>query len=215
MTYSAKTSLYAMVGKPIRHSLSPEFYNLAFDAFDIDSVCVAFELDENDAQKLIDTASFLDIKGLSVTMPLKTSMAGCVDELSLQAGFLNAVNAVVFKDTKATGHNTDGKGLINLLEKNSFSYKNERVLMSGLGGAGRAVALELILEGVGHLLISVLDEERAMAERFLQTLRSLDSCPELRLIETREETLLEELNKGVKRILTVRLSACILMLIEA
>ena len=102
-----------------------------------------------------------------MTMPLKTSMAGCVDELSLQAGFLNAVNAVVFKDTKATGHNTDGKGLINLLEK-QFSYKNERVLMSGLGGAGRAVALELILEGVGHLLISVLDEERAMAERFLR-----------------------------------------------
>ena len=48
--------------------------------------------------------------GLNITFPCKQAVIPLLDELSDEARAMGAVNTVVFRDGKATGHNTDGSG---------------------------------------------------------------------------------------------------------
>lgn len=195
MLCNAQTKLYAMVGSPIRHSLSPLFYNYFFQKYGLNQICLAFDVNEGQAKDIIRLSTLWGVEGISVTMPLKSIMAQNLNHLTLQAETLQAVNAIKIVDKETFGYNTDGKGLVTLLENNGFAYIHERVVMSGLGGAGRAIALELILGHVGELIIAVQDQEREQAEQFLHALQGFSKHTKLQLISTDEDSLLQALNE--------------------
>ena len=162
ITVSGDTRVAAVIGDPIRHSLSPTIFNAAFAEVGLDWVYLAFEVAEADTAGALDAARALGIQGLSVTMPHKTAAAKLVDELTSSARTLGAVNCVARDGRRLIGHNTDGAGFIaSLTHDAGFAPAGRSCLVLGSGGAARAVVLALAEAGADEVIVVNRTRERA------------------------------------------------------
>lgn len=150
---SGTTTMYGLIGSPVSHSGSPAMYNYSFKRLGIDSVYLAWEIREGQMADFIKAARLLNIKGFNVTMPCKMETAGLVDELSPAAQIIGAVNTVVIKDGKLTGHITDGKGFVLNLEDKGVTLKDKRIVLMGGGGAGTAIFVQAALDGAKEIFV--------------------------------------------------------------
>ena len=137
---SSRTSFAAVIGDPVKHSLSPVIHNVGFQSLGIDWVYVACEVKEGEAQSALDAMKALGLRGLSVTMPHKTAIASLVDSVSSAAQALHSVNTVeVATDGSLVGHSTDGDGLVASLVEQGVTVEGKTILILGAGGAARSV----------------------------------------------------------------------------
>ncbi|MGH8465195.1 MAG: shikimate dehydrogenase, partial [Pseudomonas sp.] len=83
--------------------------------------------------------------------------------LSAEARGIGAVNTVVLKEGKRTGHNTDCLGFAEGFRRGLSDARRSRVVQMGAGGAGAAVAHALLTEGVEQLTVFDVEVERAQA----------------------------------------------------
>jgi shikimate dehydrogenase len=154
----------AVIGSPVRHSLSPVIHNAAFGAAGVDWTFLAFEVAPGAAAAALQGVRTLGIDGISVTMPHKTDVAAAVDACSPVAARLRAVNTVRRRpDGSLEGHNTDGDGFVAALREAGVEPAGRRVVLLGAGGAARALALALGDAGVADL--AVVNRTPAPAER--------------------------------------------------
>ncbi|HKY68817.1 MAG TPA: hypothetical protein VJM49_20685, partial [Acidimicrobiales bacterium] len=109
------TRVVAVIGSPVRHSLSPALLNAAFAAADLDWVYAAFEVREGAGPAAVAAMRTLGLGGLSVTMPHKAAAHDAVDARTPVAAALGAVNCVFWDGDRLAGDNTDGPGLIDAL----------------------------------------------------------------------------------------------------
>ncbi len=159
---TGSTRLDAVIGSPVRHSLSPVIFNAAYDALGLDRVFVALDVAEGDASQAIDAMRTLGIDHLSVTMPHKTEVAHAVDELTDEARLLDAVNCVVHAGGKLIGHNTDGPGLLAALDhETGFAPQGKSCAVVGAGGAARAVVVSLARAGASEVVVINRSRDRA------------------------------------------------------
>ena len=79
------TRVAAVIGTPVRHSLSPAIHNAGFAALDLDWRFVAFEVASGDAARALEGMRAFGLGGLSVTTPHKDAVAELVDERSEDA----------------------------------------------------------------------------------------------------------------------------------
>ncbi len=144
MTPTAATRVAAVIGTPIRHSLSPVIYNAAFRALGLDWLYVAFDVPAGEGEAAVRAIRPLGLVGLSVTMPHKEAAARACDELTSDAAVLSAVNSVRLSDDgRLHGDSTDGEGFVRALREAGHDPTGRRVLVLGAGGAARAVVLAL------------------------------------------------------------------------
>ena len=137
---NSSTSIAAVIGDPVKHSLSPVIHNVGFKSLGIDWVYVACEVKEGETQSALDAMKVLGLRGLSVTMPHKTAIASLVDSVSPAAQALHSVNTVeVATDGSLVGHSTDGDGLVASLKEHGVSVHGQAILILGAGGAARSV----------------------------------------------------------------------------
>lgn len=155
------TRLAGLLGYPIRHSRSPRMHNLAFDKLGIDAVYLTFEIDNDKLESAINAMRTLDVIGFNVTMPNKQKVIPYLDELSEEAKLIGAVNTVSNVNGKLKGYNTDAKGFMMNLDNHGVEYIGKKVVMSGAGGAGSAIAIQFALDGVKELVIFDMFEESA------------------------------------------------------
>ena len=94
MTVSGYTRLAAIIGDPVRHSLSPVMHNAAFAAAGLDWLFVALPVVRGAGARAIDAIRVLGLEGLSVTMPHKADAAAACDEVRGDAARLQSVNCV-------------------------------------------------------------------------------------------------------------------------
>ena len=137
---TATTNVAAVIGSPVRHSLSPILHNAAFRATNQDWAYLAFEVPAGRAAEALVGMKALGLRGLSVTMPHKQAIARVVDELSPAAARLDAVNCVVVRDGRLVGENTDGIGFVRAFEEEfAVGAAGLRFAVLGAGGAARAI----------------------------------------------------------------------------
>lgn len=159
---AATTHVAAVIGNPIRHSLSPAMHNAAFRALDLDWVFVAFPVEEGEVVRALDGVRALGVVGLSVTMPHKEAVAAAVDRLTPAAEALGAVNAVLRRpDGTLVGDNTDGPGFVASLSDDGFDPGARRCVVLGAGGAARAVVRALGQAGAAEIVVVNRTPERA------------------------------------------------------
>ncbi|MFH1256546.1 MAG: shikimate dehydrogenase [Candidatus Diapherotrites archaeon] len=132
--------LFAVIGKPLGHSLSPKMHNAAFKAKKINAVYFALETDK--AKDAIGLMKALGIKGYSVTIPLKETALHLMDSVEPLAKRIGAINTVVNRNGRLYGYNTDCFGAISALEE-KISLKGKNALVLGAGGAAKAIAFGL------------------------------------------------------------------------
>jgi len=139
MAINATTKVFAVIGDPVGHSLSPRMHNAAFAAVGFDGVYVALHVLPSDLPAAMAGVRATGIAGLNVTIPHKVAVIPLLDELDKSAKTVGAVNAIVNVQGKLFGHNTDVYGVRLSLEKMAGSTKGMKVVLLGAGGAGRAV----------------------------------------------------------------------------
>jgi shikimate dehydrogenase len=159
---SATTQVAAVIGYPVRHSLSPAMHNAAFAALGLDWVYTAFEVDPHQGEAAVRAMVPLGIRGMSVTMPHKDAAAAAVDELSPTASVLGAVNCVVNRDGTLVGENTDGDGFVASLRlDHAVDPAGMRCVVLGAGGAARSVIRALGAAGAAE--VAVVNRTPALA----------------------------------------------------
>jgi len=140
-----QTQVFAVIGDPIAHSLSPLLHNTAFITQRINAVYLPFLV--KNLRDFLKAVPEFGLRGFSVTLPHKQSilrhLQDC-DALSAEIGAANTV--VVRRDGSLYGCNTDYVGVLRALEKKLCLAKS-RVLVLGAGGSARAAALALTRAG--------------------------------------------------------------------
>ncbi|MBV8297248.1 MAG: shikimate dehydrogenase [Acidimicrobiia bacterium] len=157
------TRVAAVIGYPIRHSVSPVIHNAAFRALDLDWVFAALEVAPGRAAAAAEGVRDLGLAGLSVTMPHKSDVVRALDRVTSTAATLGAVNTVIRHGSRELlGDNTDGAGFLDALRTDEgFDPGGRRCLVVGAGGAARAVVLALALAGAAEVVVANRTRSRA------------------------------------------------------
>lgn len=141
----AETKLCAVIGNPVRHSLSPAIHNAAFEAEGLNYAYLAFEVEDLSACSAAMRA-LGEFRGMSVTIPHKIAIMEFLDEVSASAQNVGSVNTVTNDHGKLIGSTTDGPGALRAFSEAGVNLAGRRVLCLGAGGAVRAVAFAVAEE---------------------------------------------------------------------
>ncbi|MBJ8325230.1 shikimate dehydrogenase [Streptococcus pacificus] len=165
MLIDGKTRLAAVIGNPIKHSLSPFIHNLSFQKTGINGMYLAFELLSSDIEITLETIKRFDMFGLNVSMPYKQAVLPFLDSISNEAQLMGAVNTICLKEGQLIGYNTDGLGFLKSLEDQvHFLIKEKTMVIIGSGSAATAIIVQAAIEGVTKIIIftkeSYLDETK-------------------------------------------------------
>ena len=142
---------FGLIGKSLAHSFSPIFFKNYFEQNGIVANYELFELETIEKVKAI--LSDESISGLNVTVPYKIEIIPFLDEIDAVAQTIGAVNVVAFKEGKTVGYNTDAYGFQQSI-KPFLTFKHERALILGTGGASKAIEYVFKQIGIDVLFIS-------------------------------------------------------------
>jgi len=137
VVFSGAAEVFGLIGNPVSHSLSPIFWNAAFEAEKKDCVYVPFLVEESRLNEAVRGLSAISVKGFNVTAPFKEKICSFLDEIFSPAKEIGSVNSVkCLKDGKLHGYNTDYSALSSILDE---LPKLETVTLIGAGGAGKTI----------------------------------------------------------------------------
>ena len=134
---NGRTRVFAILGDPVSHSLSPAMHNAAFRALGLDAVYVPMPCRAEDVPGLLAGLARAGGGG-NVTVPHKEAAARAVDRLEPRALALGACNTFWEDDGGAAGDNTDVAGVLDALDR--LAAPDRPWLVAGTGGSARAVA---------------------------------------------------------------------------
>lgn len=153
----------AVVGDPVRHSLSPRLHNAAYAALGLDWAYLAFAVRPGGLRSAVEGARALGLRGLSVTTPHKELAAEIADQRSPLVERLGAASTLVFRLGMTVAESADGIGVIGDLREAGFDAAGRKVVVIGAGGAARAAIVALAEEGASEVV--VVNRTAANAER--------------------------------------------------
>lgn len=162
------TAVYGLVGDPVAHSAGRVFHNRAYAALGVDAVYIPFLC--HDLADFLDgaggAAAAINLRGLSVTMPLKQAALGLAASASETARRAGAANTLTFADGRWTADNTDYAAVAETVreraEAEGISLADAPALLLGAGGAGRAIGAALASLGC-KVTVSARNMDKACA----------------------------------------------------
>lgn len=158
-----KTRLFGIIGHPIEQVKSPELLTANFRARGRNAIMLPFHiLPEKFDETMRGIMALKNLDGLVATVPYKLRLMEYMDHVYPSGKRIGAVNASRReKDGTWSGDMFDGQGMVRGLANNGVDVKGKRVMMSGAGGVGSAIADSLAAAGVKTLLIHDIDEKKA------------------------------------------------------
>ena len=147
---------YGLIGYPLGHSFSRDFFNEKFRNEGIDAEYVNFEIPDISRFPEILTEN-PDLRGLNVTIPYKEKIISYMDTLSEEARQIGAVNVIRVSERKGQtylkGFNSDVIGFTRSIEP-LLEPKHKKALILGTGGASKAIRYGLEQLGLEYRLVS-------------------------------------------------------------
>ncbi len=151
-----------IIGHPIGHSISPVFQQAALDAVGFDGTYEPWDVEPDEVGEFVDGLRAPGTLGINVTVPHKEAVIPFLDEVDDWASTAGAVNTIVNREGRLTGHNTDGIGFLRALREGAgFDPRGRDVLVLGAGGSARGVVYALARAGIAQLFIANRTVERA------------------------------------------------------
>lgn len=133
--------LYGLIGYPLGHSFSSNFFTDKFASENIDAAYWNFEIPSIDELSEV-IASHPNLRGLNVTIPYKQKIIPYLDEISKEAREIGAVNVVKVVHeggrTRLIGYNSDVIGFHDSILPLLKPY-HKKALILGTGGASKAI----------------------------------------------------------------------------
>jgi shikimate dehydrogenase len=150
----------AVIGDPVRHSLSPPMHNAALAQMATTDARFAswrYWKIEASAESLPDTLSVLHrlgFLGVNLTMPHKQIAVSVVTAIDPHAAAMGAVNTLRRTPSGYEGFNSDGYGIIEALRESiGVEVAGADIVLLGAGGAARAAAVAFVERGCRSLSI--------------------------------------------------------------
>ncbi|MBR1804711.1 MAG: shikimate dehydrogenase [Muribaculaceae bacterium] len=151
--------IYGLVGFPLAHSFSRDYFNQKFASEGINAEYLNFEID--DINHLMEIVSeYPTLGGLNVTAPYKEQVIPFLTEMDDYAQAIGAVNVIkIMRDSKTgdvlglKGYNSDALAFGQTMES-LLTPQRSSALILGTGGAAKAVASALHELGVATLFVS-------------------------------------------------------------
>ncbi|MDR2639640.1 MAG: shikimate dehydrogenase [Helicobacteraceae bacterium] len=141
--------LFAVLGDPIAHSLSPLMHNFVYRQNAIEAIYARARV--ADGKRLREVFETLGLSGANITVPHKESAFELCDEVRGIAARLGAVNTWVKEGDRIAGYNTDAEGFAaSIAPLNGV----KSALVLGAGGAARSIALALIESGADTAVVN-------------------------------------------------------------
>lgn len=136
--------LFAVVGNPVHHSLSPVMMSACFEALGLSALYAAFYVDE--LERDLEILHRTGFSGLSVTLPYKEMVCRLAERIDSTAKQIGAANTLRRTERGWEGCNTDWTGALRALS-GACEVGGKSALILGAGGAARAVAYGLLSAG--------------------------------------------------------------------
>lgn len=147
--------LYAVMGNPVDHSLSPRIHGMFAEQFRMALDYRRVHVDVGGFDQAVDSFRAGGGQGANVTVPFKLEAWELADDHSERAGIAGAANTLSFRNDRIHADNTDGAGLCRDIADNlGFTLSGRRVLVIGAGGAVRGVLGPLLDEHPAEIMIA-------------------------------------------------------------
>ena len=148
---------YGLIGYPLGHSFSRNFFNEKFASENIQAEYVNFEIPSIEQFPEIIRAN-PNLAGLNVTIPYKEAVIPYLNRLDTDAAAIGAVNVIRInrispKETELVGYNSDVIGFSRYIEP-QLEPHHKKALILGTGGASKAVNFGLKKLGLETLFVS-------------------------------------------------------------
>lgn len=164
MTIDGKTQLYGLLGWPVGHSLSPVMHNAAAAALGLNLAYVPLPVAPAQLPAAVRGLAALGFHGANVTVPHKEAVVPLLDELSVAASAIGAINTITVAGGALLGDNTDWSGFLADLRALDLALDGRDCLVLGAGGAARAVVYALLRAGgCVHVLARRAGQAAALA----------------------------------------------------
>ena len=146
--------LYAIIGKPVTHSLSPVLHNHWFNKYNIEASYSLIDIDDHGLQSVIEKIKSKELHGVNVTLPYKQKIIPHLDRLINDARLTNSVNTIYLDNNNTVvGENTDVYGLQAAYLKEIVSENNKKALVIGAGGVSPSVIFSLKKSNIQNISI--------------------------------------------------------------
>lgn len=147
---------YGLIGFPLGHSFSKNYFNEKFENEGINAEYVNFEIPSIESLPEI-LASNPELKGLNVTIPYKEKVISYLDTISPEARAIGAVNVIKIEhkgnDTILKGYNSDVIGFTKSIEPLLERF-HKKALILGTGGSSKAINYGLRSLGLETVFVS-------------------------------------------------------------
>lgn len=148
---------YGLLGFPLKHSFSKQFFTDKFRDENIDAAYLNFEIPAISMLPEI-LESIPELRGLNVTIPYKEKVLEYLDELDEVAANIGAVNVIkIYRSDnkiKLKGYNSDIAGFRDSIAPCIDGNGSNKALILGTGGASKAVEYGLKELGVKTMFVS-------------------------------------------------------------
>ena len=152
--------IFAIIGNPIFHSLSPRLHNASYRAMDHAALFVPLRVDsfadfwrEFVLSRKLDTLG-MPINGMTVSSPHKEEALAKAKTVSAMAQQAEAANILIRNNGWWNADTTDPDVIYTASRDRSVPVREKRAAVIGCGGAGRAIAAALVKSGAGVTLIN-------------------------------------------------------------
>ena len=157
---SPAKELFAIIGNPIFHSLSPRLHNASYRAMNYQALFVPLRVDsfsdfwhEFVLSRKFDALG-IPINGMTVASPHKEEAVMTAKTVSGMVRQTEAANILLRNNGWWNADTTDPDVIYSASSDRSVPVKEKRAAVIGCGGAGRAIAAALAASGAGVTLIN-------------------------------------------------------------
>ena len=136
--------IFAIIGNPISHSLSPILHNYWFKKYSINAEYTLLDVKENELENITKKIRAKELDGINITLPYKQKIIPFVDQLINDAKITNSINTIYLgQNNTLIGENTDVFGLQAAYLKEITQTENKKALVIGAGGVSPSVIFSL------------------------------------------------------------------------
>jgi shikimate dehydrogenase len=157
MSPAAPPRLFAVLGHPIAHSLSPRLQQGALDALGVSAVFLAIDVPPERFESSLRDLQAQGAAGLSITAPLKELAFRASAATTAEARASGVANCLRAGAGGFEATNTDGMGFVSFARDVGLVLDGRRVVL--LGGGGAAAGLAPALTGAGATCVVLARDE--------------------------------------------------------
>lgn len=151
---------------PAGHTRSPAMHHAAYSELGLPAQYDTYDVPPESLEAAVHHLRNQGIRQLSISLPHKVAMLDHVDDVEETAKEIGAINTVVLTDGSWVGSNTDWRGAIRALERET-QLAGKRAVVLGAGGTARAVAYGLLANGAR---VRILNRTEAKASALARDL---------------------------------------------